>query len=122
MQGRSREHKTLVFSQYQTTLDVIQVFIKAHNLAVRQGASAVRGNGDARANAVIRYRRLDGSTPQKDRQDMVNSFNTRSAEHVMLISTKAGGLGLNIPAADRVVLVDAGWVGTSVCLPVCLSV
>ena len=108
-----REHKTLVFSQYQTTLDVIQVFIKAHNLAVRQSASAVGGNGDARANAVIRYRRLDGSTPQKDRQDMVNSFNTRSAEHVMLISTKAGGLGLNIPAADRVVLVDAGWVGTS---------
>jgi hypothetical protein len=42
-------------------------------------------------------------------QEMVNSFNNRPHDHVMLISTKAGGLGLNIPAASRVVLVDAGW-------------
>ena len=57
----------------------------------------------------IEYCRFDGETAQNKRQKMVNDFNRNPRDDVMLISTKAGGLGLNIPSASRVVLVDCGW-------------
>lgn len=52
------------------------------------------------------YRRLDGKTPISTRQAATKSFNTVSDEKVYLISTRAGGLGLNIPGANRVVIFD----------------
>ncbi|GFF87514.1 protein CHROMATIN REMODELING 20 [Aspergillus lentulus] len=52
------------------------------------------------------YRRLDGKTPISTRQAATKSFNIDSEEKVYLISTRAGGLGLNIPGANRVVIFD----------------
>jgi SNF2 family DNA or RNA helicase len=106
-EAKEKGHKTLVFSQYRTTLEVIEDFIKALNLASRK--QTMGSLGDVQKEKAIRYQRFDGQTAQKNRQSMVNSFNSRSNEDVMLISTKAGGLGLNIPSASRVVLVDCGW-------------
>ena len=56
------------------------------------------------------FARLDGSTKHCDRQRLVNNFNRHgSATFVFLISTKAGGVGLNLTAANRVVVFDPSW-------------
>ena len=47
------------------------------------------------------YLRLDGSTKQQDRQGKVDQFNTSPSIFLFLISTTAGGLGLNLTAANR---------------------
>lgn len=50
------------------------------------------------------YLRLDGSTKQQDRQAKVDQFNSSASVFLFLISTTAGGLGLNLTAANRSVL------------------
>lgn len=52
---------------------------------------------------------LDGSMAYEDRYAAVNEFNTSPRQFVFLISTKAGGVGLNITAANKVVVVDPNW-------------
>ena len=47
------------------------------------------------------YLRLDGSTKQQDRQSKVDQFNASASVFLFLISTTAGGLGLNLTAANR---------------------
>ncbi|KAJ9477760.1 DNA repair and recombination protein RAD26 [Pseudozyma hubeiensis] len=55
------------------------------------------------------FLRLDGSTPQPRRQQLVNQFNRDASIFVFLISTMAGGTGLNLTAANRVVVFDPHW-------------
>lgn len=57
------------------------------------------------------YVRLDGKTKQEDRQALVNRFNSRprSDSLVFLLSTKAGGMGLNLIGANRLVLMEPEW-------------
>lgn len=57
---------------------------------------------------LYRYRRLDGSTPVKERQCLIDQFNKDLKHHVFLLSTKAGGLGINLCAADTVIMHDLG--------------
>lgn len=52
---------------------------------------------------------LDGSMNYADRQIAVDEFNTDPGQFVFLISTKAGGVGLNITSANKVVVVDPNW-------------
>ncbi|KAI5367128.1 putative helicase, P-loop containing nucleoside triphosphate hydrolase, SNF2-like domain superfamily [Septoria linicola] len=52
---------------------------------------------------------LDGSMSYFDRQKEVNEFNSSPTSFVFLISTKAGGVGLNITSANKVVVVDPNW-------------
>ncbi|KAK5948015.1 hypothetical protein OHC33_010943 [Knufia fluminis] len=52
---------------------------------------------------------LDGSMSYDDRYAAVNDFNTGPTQFVFLISTKAGGVGLNITSANKVVIVDPNW-------------
>ncbi|KAK4174928.1 putative DNA repair and recombination protein [Triangularia setosa] len=52
---------------------------------------------------------LDGSLSYDDRQKVVDEFNTDPAQFVFLISTKAGGVGLNITSANKVVIFDPHW-------------
>lgn len=52
---------------------------------------------------------LDGSLSYEDRQIAVDDFNTDPAQFVFLISTKAGGVGLNITSANKVVIFDPHW-------------
>lgn len=54
--------------------------------------------------------RLDGSTDSSKRQTMVNSFNSRfTANRLFLLSAKAGGVGLNITGASRVIMMEPAW-------------
>ncbi|KAK6439195.1 hypothetical protein LTR95_004597 [Oleoguttula sp. CCFEE 5521] len=52
---------------------------------------------------------LSGETPYAERQETVDDFNSNPNQFVFLISTKAGGLGLNITSANKVVIVDPNW-------------
>ncbi|MCJ1325209.1 hypothetical protein MMC10_001871 [Thelotrema lepadinum] len=52
---------------------------------------------------------LDGSMAYEDRAKEVNNFNSDSSQFVFLISTKAGGVGLNITSANKVVIMDPNW-------------
>ncbi|MBW2098632.1 MAG: DEAD/DEAH box helicase [Deltaproteobacteria bacterium] len=81
-------HKALVFSQFTRMLGLIRRSLD---------------------NAGITYEYLDGRTPQARRKDRVRRFQEDEDIKVFLISLKAGGLGLNLTAADYVFLVDPWW-------------
>ncbi|TID19514.1 hypothetical protein E2P81_ATG06681 [Venturia nashicola] len=78
--------KILVFSQSIPTLDFLGSLLFLNN---------------------IKFFRLDGKTKMKHRPEMIKSFNKAGSKYdVFLISTKAGGLGFNLPGANRVVIYD----------------
>ncbi|KAL0301648.1 UNVERIFIED_CONTAM: Switch 2 [Sesamum radiatum] len=80
--------KILLFSYSVRMLDILEKFI------IRKGYS---------------FSRLDGSTPAGQRQSLVDDFNSSPSKQVFLISTRAGGLGLNLVSANRVVIFDPNW-------------
>merc|ERR1719245_1193916 len=53
--------------------------------------------------------RLDGQTSAYNRNQDINSFNTKKEAAVFLISTKAGSLGVNLHTANRVIIYDVSW-------------
>ncbi|KAJ3082280.1 putative DNA helicase ino80, partial [Quaeritorhiza haematococci] len=55
------------------------------------------------------YLRLDGSTTISERRDMVTDWQTRPDLFIFLLSTRAGGLGINLTAADTVIFYDSDW-------------
>lgn len=79
-------HKALVFSQWTSFLDII---------------------GRRLENEKINYLRLDGST--QDRASIVTSFDQKDGPPVLIMSLKAGGVGLNLTAADHVFIMDPWW-------------
>ena len=79
-------HKSLVFSQWTSFLDLIEPHLRASEIPTL---------------------RLDGST--RDRQAVVDRFQSPSGAPVLLMSLKAGGTGLNLTAADHVFLMDLWW-------------
>lgn len=82
-------HKTLVFSQFVMVLDILETVLK---------------------NRDISYLRLDGSTKVDERQDLIDLFNADNDDfEVFMLSTKAGGAGINLTAASRVVVFDSGF-------------
>ncbi|XP_066256953.1 ATP-dependent helicase brm-like isoform X2 [Euwallacea similis] len=56
------------------------------------------------------YLRLDGTTKAEDRGELLKKFNARNSEYfIFLLSTRAGGLGLNLQSADTVIIFDSDW-------------
>ncbi|KAL3278288.1 hypothetical protein HHI36_013622 [Cryptolaemus montrouzieri] len=56
------------------------------------------------------YLRLDGTTKSEDRGDLLKKFNAKNSDYFLfLLSTRAGGLGLNLQSADTVVIFDSDW-------------
>lgn len=55
------------------------------------------------------FRRLDGTTTLSHRQGLVDEFNNTPSIKLFLISSKAGGLGLNLKSASRVIIFDMSW-------------
>jgi SNF2 family DNA or RNA helicase len=79
-------HKALVFSQWTSFLDLVEPKLR---------------------EAALRWTRLDGSTP--DREAVVREFQSADGPPVLLLSLRAGGVGLNLTAADHVFLLDPWW-------------
>lgn len=86
---KKKGHKTLLFAQHRIMLDVLEKFVRK------------TGN--------INFLRMDGSTNIKDRQNLVDRFNNDPELHVFLLTTKVGGLGVNLTGADRVIIYDPDW-------------
>ncbi|KAI8634684.1 SNF2 family N-terminal domain-containing protein [Xylariaceae sp. FL1651] len=82
-------HKTLLFSQTVQMLDILERFVQR------------LGN--------IQYLRMDGKTPIKVRQGLVDQFNKDPDIDLFLLTTKVGGLGVNLTGANRVIIYDPDW-------------
>ena len=57
----------------------------------------------------VQYLRMDGSTAIKDRQVLVDKFNKDPDMDLFLLTTKVGGLGVNLTGANRVIIFDPDW-------------
>ncbi|XP_053486301.1 transcriptional regulator ATRX isoform X1 [Ictalurus furcatus] len=104
------EDKVLVFSQSLISLDLIEDFLELAGRAKEEGKpSPYKGEGKWFRN--IDYYRLDGSTNAITRKKWAEEFNDTSnvRGRLFLISTRAGSLGINLVAANRVIIFDASW-------------
>ncbi|KAI1902700.1 hypothetical protein AGOR_G00018710 [Albula goreensis] len=102
--------KVLVFSQSLISLDLIENFLEMSNRTRTAGQpSPYKGQGKWVRN--LDYYRLDGSTSAIFRKKWAEAFNNtaRVRDRLFLISTRAGSLGINLVAANRVVIFDASW-------------
>ncbi len=60
-------------------------------------------------DAGYRYHRMDGSTPVIQRARLMDDFNDNDDVFVFLLTTKVGGIGVNLTGADRVLVYDPDW-------------
>uniref|UniRef100_A0A4W4F465 DNA helicase n=1 Tax=Electrophorus electricus TaxID=8005 RepID=A0A4W4F465_ELEEL len=104
------EDKVLVFSQSLISLDLIEDFLELACRAKEEGKSSPY-KGDGKWFRNIDYYRLDGSTNAMTRKKWAEEFNDTSnvRGRLFLISTRAGSLGINLVAANRVIIFDASW-------------
>ncbi|XP_020499117.1 SWI/SNF-related matrix-associated actin-dependent regulator of chromatin subfamily A containing DEAD/H box 1A [Labrus bergylta] len=82
---KNKGDRVVLFSQFTMMLDIVEVLLK---------------------HLTHRYVRLDGSTPIADRIVLIDEFNTDPDIFVFLLSTRAGGLGINLTSANVVILHD----------------
>ena len=85
---RKKGNKVLLFSMSTKNLDLLELFLKKDKYS---------------------YCRLDGTIPAQQRQKIVDVYNNTPSKFIFLISTKAGGLGLNLVSANTVVVFDPNW-------------
>ncbi|WIA20226.1 hypothetical protein OEZ85_006067 [Tetradesmus obliquus] len=81
-------HRVLIFTQMAKMLDVLEAFLNLHGHV---------------------YMRLDGSTKPEQRQVMMQRFNSDTKYFVFILSTRSGGVGINLTGADTVVFYDSDW-------------
>lgn len=82
---QSNGDRVLIFSQFTMMMDIMEKYLK------------IRGH---------RYLRLDGQTPVQERQFLIDQFNKEEDIFIFILSTRAGGLGINLTAANSVILHD----------------
>lgn len=82
-------HRVLIFFQMTQIMDIMEDFLRLRNM---------------------KYLRLDGGTKSDDRSTLLKLFNAPDSEYFcFLLSTRAGGLGLNLQSADTVIIFDSDW-------------
>lgn len=83
------KHRVLIFSQMTKMLDILEDFLEFEG---------------------YKYERIDGGITGQVRQDAIDRFNAPGAtQFVFLLSTRAGGLGINLATADSVIIYDSDW-------------
>ncbi|KAL1392838.1 hypothetical protein pipiens_012187 [Culex pipiens pipiens] len=112
-QCHERGEKCLIFSAFVAVLNVVEHFMaKIHNQQ-NDPAADVYGYGSFRGpwEPGKDYYRLDGKTQKNIRHKMITSFNDPSNKRTkcFLISAKAGGQGINLIGANRVIILDTSW-------------
>ncbi|XP_014342102.1 lymphoid-specific helicase isoform X1 [Latimeria chalumnae] len=85
---KRRGHKVLIFSQMTSMLDILMDYSYLRN---------------------YKYSRLDGSMSYAEREENMRKFNEDPQYFLFLLSTRAGGLGINLIAADTVIIYDSDW-------------
>jgi DNA excision repair protein ERCC-6 len=90
---KAQSHKVLVFCQTRQMLDIIEKLVLLYN----RGAESYD------------YFRMDGNTAIEKRMSMIDRFNHDKDVFLFLLTTKVGGVGVNLTGANRVVIVDPDW-------------
>lgn len=85
---QSRGSRALIFTQMTSVLDILERFLNIYG---------------------YRYLRLDGSTRIESRQDMMERFNRDTRIDVFILSSRSGGVGMNLTGADTVIFYDLDW-------------
>ena len=85
---KNGDHRVLLYFQMTRMIDLMEEYLTYRN---------------------YKYCRLDGSTKLEDRRDTVHDFQTRPDIFIFLLSTRAGGLGINLTSADTVIFYDSDW-------------
>ncbi|KAG7999868.1 Lymphoid-specific helicase [Nibea albiflora] len=85
---KKRGHKVLIFSQMTSILDLLMDYCYLRD---------------------FQYSRLDGSMSYADRDENMTKFSKDPEVFLFLLSTRAGGLGINLTAADTVIIFDSDW-------------
>lgn len=85
---KEQGHRVLLYFQMTRMIDLIEEYLMYRN---------------------YKFCRLDGSTKLEDRRDTVHDFQTRPEIFIFLLSTRAGGLGINLTSADTVIFYDSDW-------------
>ncbi|KAK6460000.1 DNA ATP-dependent helicase [Scheffersomyces coipomensis] len=85
---KKNDHRVLIYFQMTRMMDLMEEY-----LTYRQHT----------------YIRLDGSSKLDDRRDLVHDWQTKPEIFIFLLSTRAGGLGINLTAADTVIFYDSDW-------------
>ncbi|KAI5954350.1 INO80 [Candida jiufengensis] len=85
---KQNDHRVLIYFQMTKMMDLMEEYLtyKQH-----------------------KYIRLDGSSKLDDRRDLVHDWQTKPEIFIFLLSTRAGGLGINLTAADTVIFYDSDW-------------
>ena len=86
----ARGHKVLIFSQFTTMLDIIEEWAVTYK--------------------KWHVSRIDGMVKQDDRRRQIAEYNSNPARKLFLLSTRSGGLGINLTSADTVIIFDSDWV------------
>ncbi|KAK8741615.1 hypothetical protein OTU49_002302 [Cherax quadricarinatus] len=85
-----RKHRVLLFSQMTMLMDILEDYLTLR--------------------PQYKYKRLDGNCSLEDRQNDIKEFNDKdSTDFLFLLSTRAGGLGINLASADTVIIYDSDW-------------
>lgn len=86
---RATGHRVLIFFQMTQVMDIMEDFLRWKGM---------------------QYLRLDGATKADERSNLLNLFNAENSPYFcFLLSTRAGGLGLNLQSADTVIIYDTDW-------------
>lgn len=85
----AKHHKIILFSQFSKQLDILE-----------EWATTLRGWPVCR---------IDGAVKAEDRAEQIEAFNTEPDHKLFLLSTRAGGQGINLTSADTVILFDSDW-------------
>ncbi|RHY32506.1 hypothetical protein DYB32_002504 [Aphanomyces invadans] len=86
---KAQNHRVLIFAQHRRTVDILAKMMNT---------------------LQYNYCRLDGTTTVRERQTLIDAFNSSdSSIFVFLLTTRAGGIGINLTGADRVVIFDPDW-------------
>ncbi|KAJ8968952.1 hypothetical protein NQ317_007714 [Molorchus minor] len=85
---KKQGHRVLLFTQGRSMIAIFQDFLEQQN---------------------YKYLKMDGSTSVSSRQIIINQFNKDNSYDVFLLTTRVGGLGVNLTGADRVIIFDPDW-------------
>lgn len=85
---KSGDHRVLIFTQMSRMLDILEQFLNYHGHT---------------------YLRLDGSTKIDQRQILMERFNNDKRIFCFILSTRSGGIGVNLTGADTVIFYDSDW-------------
>ena len=102
---RAKGSRVLIFSQMSRMLDILEDYCLFRGYSTSCIFSML-----LILTAVAEYCRIDGGTAHEDRIVAIDEYNKPDSEKfIFLLTTRAGGLGINLTTADVVVLYDSDW-------------